>query len=67
MRFLFKGKAKTAKDPICGMDVDVGKPAGGTAEYEGKTYYFCSPGCRTAFMKDPAGTLKGGPKAMGSH
>jgi xanthine dehydrogenase accessory factor len=30
-------------------------------EHEGKTYYFCCPGCRAAFEKDPAAyiTVKG--------
>ena len=30
-------------------------------EYEGQTYYFCCPGCRTAFEKDPTAylTVKG--------
>ncbi|HIE04871.1 MAG TPA: YHS domain-containing protein, partial [Candidatus Latescibacteria bacterium] len=23
------------------------------AEYKGKTYYFCAPGCRAAFEKEP--------------
>ena len=63
----FIGKAKTAKDPICGMDVNVAKPPGGQAEFNGVTYYFCSPGCRTAFQKDPAGSLAKGAKPMGSH
>ncbi len=39
-------------DPVCGMEVD--EAAGAlTAEYEGRTYYFCSPGCRTAFEETP--------------
>jgi Cu+-exporting ATPase len=33
------------KDPVCGMQVDPQKAAG-TSEYEGKTYYFCNPGCK---------------------
>ncbi len=41
-----------AKDPVCGMEVDE-KKAAGKVEYEGQTYYFCSPGCKTAFEKDP--------------
>lgn len=41
-----------AKDPVCGMEVDE-KNAAGTAEHNGKTYYFCSPGCKVAFEKDP--------------
>lgn len=39
-------------DPVCGMQVD-SKRAAGTSEYGGKTYYFCSSGCKTRFDKDP--------------
>lgn len=43
----------TVKDPVCGMTVD---PATSKhrATYQGTTYYFCSDGCRTKFMADPA-------------
>ena len=41
-----------AKDPVCGMDVDE-NTAAGKSEYNGKTYYFCSKGCKTSFDKDP--------------
>ncbi len=44
-----------ATDPVCGMTVDRSK--GLTAVHEGKTYYFCGPGCRTKFEADPAGCL----------
>jgi YHS domain-containing protein len=44
---------ETAKDPICGMSVKI-SGAEYTAEYQGKTYYFCSEGCKTEFLKDPA-------------
>jgi YHS domain-containing protein len=40
------------KDPVCGMEVDEEKAAA-RSEYKGKTYYFCSKGCRAAFDKDP--------------
>jgi YHS domain-containing protein len=40
------------KDPVCGMDVDSGT-ATGKSEYQGKTYYFCSSGCKKAFDKEP--------------
>ncbi len=43
---------KMAKDPVCGMEVDPAKAAG-TVEYQGETYYFCSPGCKAAFEKEP--------------
>jgi YHS domain-containing protein len=46
--------APTAKDPVCGMSVRV-EGAKFTAEYGGKTYYFCSAGCKTEFLKNPAG------------
>ena len=39
-------------DPVCGMTVDP-KTAAGKSEYQGKTYYFCSLGCKAAFDKDP--------------
>ncbi|MBA4383935.1 MAG: YHS domain-containing protein [Anaerolinea sp.] len=41
-----------AKDPVCGMDVDP-KTATEKSEYQGKTYYFCSAGCKKSFDKDP--------------
>ena len=41
-----------AKDPVCGMDVDP-KTAAAKSEYKGQTYYFCAPGCKAAFDKDP--------------
>jgi YHS domain-containing protein len=28
------------------------------AEYKGETYYFCAPGCKVAFEKDPEKFLK---------
>ena len=40
-------------DPVCHMKVDPVKAAG-TAEHDGKTYYFCSPGCVQKFNADPA-------------
>lgn len=41
-----------AKDPICGMKVDTTK-AKHKSEYQGKMVYFCCPGCKTAFDKQP--------------
>ncbi len=41
-----------ANDPVCGMQVDE-KTAAGKSEYQGQTYYFCSPGCKASFDKDP--------------
>ena len=42
-----------AVDPVCGMTVAV-EGASATAEHEGRTYYFCSPHCRAAFLEDLA-------------
>ncbi len=52
-------KPETAEDPVCHMQVSINKPPGGTYEYNGLTYYFCGPGCRVAFSKEPAAYLSG--------
>ena len=39
-------------DPVCGMTVTAG-PAGRPLDYEGVSYYFCSPGCRARFESSP--------------
>jgi Cu+-exporting ATPase len=41
------------KDVVCGMQVDPAKAAG-SSEFNGKTYYFCSKGCKTKFDANPA-------------
>ena len=48
-----------ATDPVCGMSVDPAKAAGSFA-FEGKTYYFCSPNCLSAFKRDPRSFVGGG-------
>jgi len=45
------------KDLVCGMQVDPAKAAG-TSEYNGKTYYFCSKGCKTKFDGNPGQYVK---------
>lgn len=40
------------KDVVCGMQVDP-KKAAGQSEYQGKTYYFCSAGCKKKFDANP--------------
>ena len=47
------------RDVVCGMQVDPAKSAG-TSEYNGKTYYFCSKGCKTKFDTNPAQYAKWG-------
>lgn len=41
-----------AIDPVCKMEVDEAT-AQWTSEYQGKTYYFCAPGCKSSFDADP--------------
>ena len=41
-----------AIDPVCGMEVDE-QTAKYKTEYEGQTYYFCSPGCKFTFGEKP--------------
>jgi xanthine dehydrogenase accessory factor len=40
-------------DPVCGMTVD-GAHARHLAEHDGVVYAFCSIGCRTRFIREPA-------------
>jgi len=40
------------EDPVCGMKVNE-KRTQYTAEYKGKTYYFCSHKCMSTFKNDP--------------
>jgi YHS domain-containing protein len=47
-----------AMDPVCGMEVDE-KTATWKSEYKGMTYYFCAPGCKASFDKDPEKYLSG--------
>jgi xanthine dehydrogenase accessory factor len=42
----------SAVDPVCGMSVAAVESTL-HAEYAGATYYFCSAGCRRAFLADP--------------
>ncbi len=41
------------KDPVCGMTV-APRRAAGTSSYAGKTYFFCSAGCKASFDRSPA-------------
>ena len=53
------GAEHRVKDPVCGMDVDP-HTAKHRAEHQGRTYYFCSAGCRTKFVENPARYLDAG-------
>ncbi|MHB1626464.1 MAG: permease, partial [Candidatus Dormibacteria bacterium] len=53
----------TALDPVCGMTVKPENAAASMAT-DGKTYYFCSLGCRDRFAADPHPFLASGPVGM---
>jgi YHS domain-containing protein len=54
------------KDPVCGMEIDP-NTAAGKSEYNGQTYYFCSPGCKKSFDKDPEQYLTGDQGSASGH
>jgi YHS domain-containing protein len=57
------------KDPVCGMMVD-SNTAQHKSEYKGQTYYFCAPGCKKTFDKEPEKYLapnKPGQQDHGTH
>ena len=60
-----------ATDPVCGMKVDPDK-AKHRLEHGGRTYYFCSAGCKAKFLADPnrylimKEPLKRGPMPQGT-
>ena len=47
----------TVTDPVCMMEIE-DTDAVATSDYMGQTYYFCAPGCKVGFDKDPGKYLK---------
>lgn len=47
----------TARDPVCGMEIDPAKTSF-HIEYEGRDYYFCCPSCLRKFQENPDRYLK---------
>jgi uncharacterized membrane protein YraQ (UPF0718 family)/YHS domain-containing protein len=45
-------KARLATDPVCGMSLDP-ETAAERSDYKGKSYVFCSAGCKAAFDTNP--------------
>ena len=45
-------------DVVCKMEIDE-KTAKWKSEYKGKTYYFCAPGCKKTFDKEPEKYIAG--------
>src|SRR5258708_10977043 len=43
---------KPGRDPVCGMDVDLAQPRGGTALHQGQLYGFCDAKCRAKLEAD---------------
>ena len=54
-----------AIDPICGMEVD--EKTALSAEHEGNTYYFCSPGCRDKFLSQKGASTSSPDERASSH
>lgn len=54
-------KTAEAVDPVCGMTVPADESSR-PFEYQGQTYYFCCPGCRRAFSRDPEAYLSDQPE-----
>ncbi len=46
------GGAGYAKDPVCGMQVEIAQAPAST-EHDGQRVYFCSEHCRDRFLADP--------------
>lgn len=42
----------TVKDPVCEMEIRP-EEAAATSQYQGRTYYFCAPGCKQEFDRHP--------------
>ena len=58
--------ANTVIDPVCGMEIDP-DTAAGKSEYKGQTYYFCAPGCKRSFDKDPEKYVNAASKEHEQH
>lgn len=52
-----KETGQMVKDVVCGMEIDP-KEAAGQSEYQGKTFYFCAPGCKRKFDANPQQYVK---------
>lgn len=45
------------RDPVCGMVLRPGQEEA-NANYQGKTYHFCSAECKNQFLKNPSQYLQ---------
>lgn len=55
-----------AIDPVCGMEVDKTTTTW-KSEYKGEIYYFCAPGCKASFDKNPEKYLHQGGHSEHHH
>jgi len=53
------------RDPVCGMTVS--RTSAFQSEWNGKTYYFCGPGCQARFEADPERYLVATPTREHAH
>ncbi|HYM98522.1 MAG TPA: heavy metal-binding domain-containing protein, partial [Aestuariivirgaceae bacterium] len=54
-----------ATDPVCGMQVNE-RTAAGSSVFEGRSYYFCSTGCKKKFDTNPSAYVGTPPGAGGA-
>lgn len=54
------------RDVVCGMTVET-ETAKYSSQYQGQIYYFCSPGCKRDFDKEPEKYLRQAGASHGSH
>jgi uncharacterized membrane protein YraQ (UPF0718 family)/YHS domain-containing protein len=62
----FGGGTGYAKDPVCGMQVEIAH-APATASYDGRTFAFCSDHCAHRFRDDPQRFASAGGDHAGDH
>jgi YHS domain-containing protein len=55
-----------AIDPVCGMEVEE-KTAVHTSVVDGRTYYFCAPGCKRSFDQNPSMYINQAPPPAMPH
>ena len=54
------------RDPVCGMMLDSSEAAG-QSQYQGQTYYFCSPEEKRQFDANPAQYVSASAGARPEH
>lgn len=52
---MIEGSLKVKTDPICKMEIEEDEAI--TTDYDGETFFFCSKGCRNAFLEGKSARL----------